>query len=84
MSEKVDVKKSKEAGASVAATSATSVSVPADPEKMLKEVLGAVSTLSDGMDKMLTRIGALEERFEGNRRVTMSRGGGAADDLFDE
>jgi hypothetical protein len=84
MSDKVDVKKSKEAGASVAATSATSVSVPADPEKMLKEVLGAVSTLSDGMDKMLTRIGALEERFEGNRRVTMSRGGGSAEAISSE
>ena len=36
----------KEAGASVAATPATSVTVAVDPEKMLKEVLGAVSSLS--------------------------------------
>ena len=57
---------------------AASANVPADPEKMLKDVFKAVSTLTDNMEKMLNRIGALESKIEGNRRVTMSRGGGSA------
>jgi hypothetical protein len=84
MSDKVDTKKTKETGASVAAPSATSVTVPDDSEKMLRELFGKVSTLVDGMDKMLTRIGALEGRFDGNRRVTMSRGGGSAEAISSE
>ena len=46
----------------------------------MAEVLGAVSKLTSGMEKMLDRIGAWETRFDGSRRVTMSRGGGKTDD----
>jgi len=53
-------------------------SASADPEKMLKDVFRAVSTMTEGMEKILNRIGALEAKAEGNRRVTMSRGGGSA------
>jgi hypothetical protein len=53
-------------------------SAPADSEKMLKDVFRAVSTMTEGMEKILNRIGALEAKAEGNRRVTMSRGGGSA------
>ena len=49
-------------------------------EKGMAEVLGAISKMTSGMEKMLDRIGALEARFEGGRRVTMARGGGKADD----
>jgi hypothetical protein len=51
-------------------------------EKGMADVMGAVSKLTSGMEKMLDRIGALEARFDGNdgnRRVTMARGGGSAD-----
>ena len=61
--------------------SGASAAVQADPEKMLKEMLGAISSLTDGMGKIMNRLGAMEERFDGNRRVTMSRGGGSAEAL---
>lgn len=49
-------------------------------EPTLSDVLGAVSMLSSGMEKMLDRVGALEARFDGARRVTMARGGGKAEE----
>ena len=49
-------------------------------EKGMAEILGAISKMTSGMEKMLDRIGALEARFEGGRRVTMARGGGKAED----
>ena len=49
-------------------------------EKGMAEILGAISKMTSGMEKMLDRIGALEARFDGSRRVTMSRGGGKAED----
>jgi hypothetical protein len=52
-----------------------------DGEKALTEVLGAVSKLTSGMEKLFERIGALEARFDGNRRVTMARGGGKAEEI---
>lgn len=63
---------------------AVSSKVVADPDKLsevqqaLTEVCGVVSKLTSGMEKLLDRIGVLETRFDGNRRVTMSRGGGSA------
>jgi hypothetical protein len=50
-----------------------------DGDKTMADVLGAVSKLTSGMEKMFERIGALEARFDGNRRVTLARGGGRAD-----
>lgn len=47
-------------------------------QQALTEVCGVVTKLSSGMEKLLDRIGVLEKRFDGNRRVTMSRGGGSA------
>jgi hypothetical protein len=54
-------------------------------EVSLAEILGAVSKLSTGMERMLDRIGALETKVEGNRRVTMApRGGNSAEILSGE
>ena len=45
-------------------------------DKAMDDVLGAVAKLITGMETMYERIGALEARFDGGRRVTMARGGG--------
>jgi hypothetical protein len=79
---KKDAKKDKD---TVPSAASVSVTVPVDSdsarlgEKMLKDVFTAISTMNEGMEKMLNRIGALESKFEGNRRVTLSRGGGSAE-----
>lgn len=52
-----------------------------DGKISLTEIFGAVSKLSTGMEKMLERIGALETKVDGNRRVTMARGGSNAEIL---
>lgn len=39
-----------------------------EAEKGLAEILGAISKLTSGMEKMMERVGALETRFDGNRR----------------
>ena len=52
-------------------------------DKAMDDVLGAVAKLITGMETMFDRIGALEARFDGNRRITMApvaRGGGKSEE----
>ena len=50
-----------------------------EAEKGLAEILGAISKLTSGMEKLMDRVGALEARSDGGRRVTMARGGGKSE-----
>ncbi len=50
-----------------------------DSERVLKEVVVAVSSLSESVDRLMSKIGIIEKRTAADRRFSMSHAGGGSE-----
>ena len=50
-----------------------------ESERILKEVVVAVSSLSESVDRLMSKIGIIEKRIAADRRVSMSHAGGGSE-----